>query len=303
MWGAGVPGLECGAANRPGSSLGILTQNWATPMVGGVPYGGIALAFNPPVPGPVAQMGTLDFFAFVDLGSDHTMQIMESFSSGNLVVVGTDYVEYWCQGGMFTFNCSTGWCDCSWATPVTLSGFELADLSGSARIQWETGTTGDLEFQLFGARDGFEWSVPYDAGMPGSYSALDRSAALAEPGEVSYRLFGRLPGEDWLLLREESLAVSGVAYSTRLAAAHPNPFNPKVTLPYSLAEAGRARVAIYDVSGRRVAVLADGQHERGAHSVIWPGRDDSGRAVGSGVYFGKMHAKGYEETRKLVLLR
>jgi hypothetical protein len=248
-------------------------------------------------------MGTLDFFALVDLGPDYWMEIMHSLDSGNLVVVGPDFVEYWCQGGMFTFNCSWGNCECSWATPVTLSSFELTDLSGAARIYWETETTGDLEFQLIGARDGFEWSVPYTSGLPGSFSAEDRSAALSEAGEVSYRLFGRLPGEEWLLLREESLAVSGIAYSTRLQDAHPNPFNPKVTIPYSLAEEGRARVAIYDVSGRRVATLADGHHARGEHAVIWQGRDDSGREAGSGVYFVKMRAKGYEETRKLVLLR
>ncbi len=303
IWLPSITAAEFRVDNLPDESDVLLTENWATPLVIGDPSYGIALAFSSPLPGPVALMGTLDFFALNDLGPNYEMQIMESLTSGNLVVVGEDFIEYWCQGGMFTFNCSYYNCECAWATPVTLSSFELTDLSGSARIRWETETTGELEFRLLGARDGVEWTVPYSSGLPGSFSAEDRSAALSETGEVSYRLFGRLPGEDWLLLREQSLAVSGIAFATRLHDAHPNPFNPKVTIPYSLTEAGRARVAIYDVSGRLVATLTDGHHARGDHAVIWQGHDDAGREAGSGVYFVKMRARGYEETRKLVLLR
>ncbi len=302
-WLPSITAAEFRIENLPEPDEVIITENWATPLIIGEPGYGIALAFDPPLPGPVAIMGRLDFFALYDLGSDYMMSVVESNSSGNLVVVGTDYVEYWCQGGLFTFNCSTGYCDCSWAMPVLLSSFELRDLAGSARIRWETETAGDLEFRLLGARDGVEWSVPYSQELPGSFSAEDHSAALSAAGEVNYRLFGRLPGEDWMLLREESLTLSGIAYPTRLAAAHPNPFNPKVTVPFSLAEAGRARVAVYDVSGRRVATLADGFHASGEHAVIWEGRDDTGREAGSGVYFVTMQAKGFNETQKLVLLR
>ena len=281
----------------------IVTENWNTPLVIGDPGWGIALAFEPPIFGPVAHLGTLECFVIVDIGSDYMMSIEASMNSGNLIVVGTDYVEYWCQGGLFTFNCGGWFCDCSWATPVTLSLFDIEDLGGSARVRWEAELTGDTEFRLLGSRNGFEWSVPYSELGPGSYEAVDASSALAEAGAVSYRLLAREFGGDWQLLREENLQVEGISYPTRLLAAHPNPFNPQITVPFSLSAAGAVRVSIFDVSGRHVATLAEGHLARGEHRVIWRGLDGDGQAVGSGVYFVKMTAPGYSETQKLVLLR
>ena len=281
----------------------IITENWNTPLVIGDPDYGIALAFEPPIAGPVAVMGTIDFFTITDPGPDYWMMVEASLSSGNLVVVGTDYNEYWAHGGMFTFNCSTYYCDCSMATPVTLSSFLAEDLGGSSRIRWESETTGELEFRLFAVRDGLEWNVPYVETGPGTYQAEDGSVALSQPGEVEYRLFGRLPGDEWLLLRSENLEVEGISFPTRLLAAHPNPFNPQVTVPFSLKDPGRVKVSIYDVAGRLVTNLADAHFDRGEHSLVWKGRDDHGQGVGSGVYFVKMEAVGFGETQKLVLLR
>ncbi len=302
-WLPSITAAEFRIEHYPDPSMALVTQNWNTPLVIGTPDWGIALAFDPPLPGPVAVLGTLDFFPLVDFGPDYLMMVEQSNDSGNLVVVGPDYNEYWAHGGLFTFNCSYYYCDCSMATPVTLSSFQAVDLGGSARIDWESDTSGALEFRLFGSRDGFEWSVPYIEAAPGIYRAEDSSAALAQPGEVEYRLFGRLPGEEWLMLRDENLPVEGISYPTRLLAAHPNPFNPKVTVPFSLKDPGRVKVTIYDVAGRQVANLADAHFDRGEHSLVWKGRDDDGHAVGSGVYFVRMETAGFGETHKLVLLR
>ncbi len=54
---------------------------------------------------------------------------------------------------------------------------------------------------------------------------------------------------------------------TSLRGAYPNPFNQVTTVRFSLAEAGPVRLRVYDVLGRRVAVLADSDMVAGAHSV------------------------------------
>ncbi len=287
---------------------GIITYDWNTPLVIGEPGHGIAVAYNPPLPGPIALLGTIDFFEIQDswIGWDHRIAMRETLGSGKLVVVGTDYVEYWCEPGHLTFNCTgslPGGCSCTIAMPVVLSDFSLEDLGGAARLRWSYEGGGDAEFRLEGEREGFRWLVPWQQTAPGQYEALDEAAALATPGSLRYQLWGRLPGETWQPLRDEQLQVAGLAQRTALLAAHPNPFNPSVTLPFTLGTAGRARLAIYDVGGRRVRLLLDEQAAAGPHARVWDGRDEDGRPAGTGVYFVRLEAAGLSESQKLVLLR
>ena len=92
-------------------------------------------------------------------------------------------------------------------------------------------------------------------------------------------------------------------FATRLDPARPNPFNPVTTIAFALPEAGPARLAVYDVSGRLVAVLAEGVHEAGEHEAVWNGRDAAGRQLGSGVYFVRLEFAGSVSTRKMVMVK
>ncbi len=90
---------------------------------------------------------------------------------------------------------------------------------------------------------------------------------------------------------------------TGLKSIHPNPFNPQTTVAFSLASAGLVRIAIYDVRGTLVRRLADEAMPAGEHSVVWNGVDDRGRPASSGIYFVRMIAGSYTETRKIVMLK
>ncbi len=85
--------------------------------------------------------------------------------------------------------------------------------------------------------------------------------------------------------------------------AYPNPFNPMTTIRYDLPEAGKTSLAIFDLAGRRIRTLLDGEMPAGRHSSIWRGRDDAGRPVSSGVYFYRLTAPGYRDSRKVLLLQ
>jgi hypothetical protein len=76
----------------------------------------------------------------------------------------------------------------------------------------------------------------------------------------------------------------GVPLVFRLSDPYPNPFNPSTSILLDLPERGDVRIAVYDVIGREVAVLMDGQAGPGRSAVQWDGRDARGRAVASGVY-------------------
>lgn len=84
----------------------------------------------------------------------------------------------------------------------------------------------------------------------------------------------------------------------------PNPFNPTTEIRYTLASNGSVDLRIYDVSGRIVRSLIESRVEAaGEHEVIWDGRSDGGRLVGSGVYFARLEAGGESRTSRMVIVR
>ncbi len=89
----------------------------------------------------------------------------------------------------------------------------------------------------------------------------------------------------------------------KLVQNYPNPFNPNTTINYQIPVGCHVRLKIFDVTGRLVRTLVDEPKERGIHEAIWNGRDNAGRQVASGVYFYRMEAANYIETKRMVLLR
>ncbi|MDD3642560.1 MAG: FlgD immunoglobulin-like domain containing protein, partial [Candidatus Krumholzibacteria bacterium] len=99
---------------------------------------------------------------------------------------------------------------------------------------------------------------------------------------------------------------TGPVIVPRAAAAlfqnHPNPFNPSTTIEWYLPEAARARVGIFDVSGRVVRRLFDGRCPAGRSAVSWDGCGDGGAPAAAGVYFCRISSGEFEQARKMVLL-
>ena len=88
-----------------------------------------------------------------------------------------------------------------------------------------------------------------------------------------------------------------------LAPNVPNPFNPRTALRFSTAEAGAVRLVVYDVNGRWVCTLVDGDRAAGRHAVVWDGRDHAGRAMASGVYIARLATRHGVLARRLTLVR
>lgn len=84
---------------------------------------------------------------------------------------------------------------------------------------------------------------------------------------------------------------------------HPNPFNPRATVAFTLQ--GRAEVAleVYELSGKRLATLAAGQFDAGDHALSWEGRDGGGYALPSGLYLVRLTAGTTVLSQKVTLLR
>jgi len=90
---------------------------------------------------------------------------------------------------------------------------------------------------------------------------------------------------------------------TELVGNYPNPFNPETTIRFSLQNAGTVSLNVYNARGQLVRSLVNNQMASGAHSVVWNGLDDSGRGVSSGIYYYRMQAGNFNQTRKMVLVK
>ena len=90
---------------------------------------------------------------------------------------------------------------------------------------------------------------------------------------------------------------------------YPNPFNPSTTIAYQIAKPASVKLDIYDILGRKVRNLIDGDVSVGYYSVIWNGRGESGKDVSSGTYLYRFTAvprsgeKAFIHSGKLMLLK
>jgi len=92
--------------------------------------------------------------------------------------------------------------------------------------------------------------------------------------------------------------MDAVPASYALMQNYPNPFNPLTTIVYEVPEPGHVRIAVYDSAGEEVAVLVDGVMAAGRKSV-----DFNGFNLASGVYFYRLQAGSFVQTRQLLLLK
>ena len=98
---------------------------------------------------------------------------------------------------------------------------------------------------------------------------------------------------------------SGVGDLPRGPVLHqnsPNPFNPETVISFTLTSPGAVRLAVYDMAGRLVRILADGDLGAGTHNRTWDGQDENGRVAASGVYLYRLVSGGTTLLGKMTLV-
>lgn len=189
--------------------------------------------------------------------------------------------------------------------PVLLSGFTAEPVDRAVELSWFTsfenrhdgflvyrGETRDAGYRLI------------SGGLvrgTNAYRFLDTGVA---PATTYYYRLGAVDFDGNETMYGPAAATTGLwGQPTSLRAAHPSPFRATTSIAFALASAARTRLAVYDVAGRRVRTLLDGERmEDGAHESVWDGRDDSGLRVGGGTYFVRLTASDVTTTTKVVFL-
>lgn len=91
--------------------------------------------------------------------------------------------------------------------------------------------------------------------------------------------------------------------SFRLGQNYPNPFNPTTQVEFSLPEACHVKLDIYNITGQKVLSLIDNNLDAGVHIIQWDGKDTNGRPVATGIYFYRLQAGEFINSKKMLLLK
>ena len=125
-------------------------------------------------------------------------------------------------------------------------------------------------------------------------------ASAAAEARISHGYSGILTIDTVTAVNDDAVAMP---QATILAAIYPNPFNPRTTIEFELAEAGAIELAIYDLGGRLVRVMDSGSRPAGRYQATWDGQDNDGRAVPTGTYFCRLNTAQGSQTKKMTLAR
>jgi hypothetical protein len=141
---------------------------------------------------------------------------------------------------------------------------------------------------------------PYNPYLSGYYRTPDGAFGLAVGGNTvilaAMRFLGFYDCTQAVGIEEPSQPAVPQAFA--LLPNYPNPFNAATTIKYELPSASDVKLDIFDIAGRKLQTLISEFQRPGAHSIIW----NAGEAS-SGIYFYKIQAGDYSDTRKMILAK
>jgi hypothetical protein len=145
----------------------------------------------------------------------------------------------------------------------------------------------------------FTWNAPAATTGPVTFYVAGNAANnnSAFTGDRIYAASFAFPEFD------PQVAVGDALPVARLLGNHPNPFNPRTVISFSLPREQHVNLDVFTVDGRRVTTLVADVRAAGTHEVTWDGSDDAGRAQPSGTYVYVMRAGETREIGRMTLVR
>ncbi len=192
--------------------------------------------------------------------------------------------------------------------PVELVAFTAAVDGRDIRLAWQTATeTNNFGFEVQSRSGQTDWlKIGFVAGQgtttePKSYDFLDRNLA---PGSYDYRL-RQIDTDGSFEYSPIVAATVGAPESFVLHQNYPNPFNPETTIQFEVP--GRdnetpTALDVYNILGGHVRTLLNEVRPAGTHSVVWDGRNESGRRLATGLYIYRLRSGSFVSTRKMLLV-
>jgi len=201
--------------------------------------------------------------------------------------------------------------------PVSLVAFTATNIANGVTIKWRTATeVGNVGFSIYRSekRDGAYKEIAFICGagnsaMPIDYQFTDKKV------EAGKNYFYYLEDIDLEGEKDKSDIIEVVVPPARpvpkefqLLQNYPNPFNPETWLPYQLSQDVPVTINIYNVKGQLVRSLHLGNKKAGIYvtkskAAYWDGKNETGQAVSSGIFFYHLTAGSFSATRRMLILK
>jgi hypothetical protein len=189
----------------------------------------------------------------------------------------------------------------------------IDDFSNVYVTETSGGGASDLDFATikYHPNGDSAWATRYDglaSGTDDAYAiAVDDSGNVYVTGWSS----GSGTGYDYVTIKyvqsgthvQDETGTREKPSEFALSQNYPNPFNQITKIEFLLAKSGFVSLEIYDILGRKVRALVAEQLSSGYKSVLWDGKNESGKDVASGIYFYQLRVGDFSETRRLVMLK
>ncbi len=219
----------------------------------------------------------LEWVCQTDEESRHPVIAANAFK-GHFYVVWADSTADYDWEILFSMNDGSGW-----QSPENLSGFTYPG-SKNPQIGFLSNETGVGDMALIGYTEGnSDPLLMVNSRYVPVYDIMTVAKFFPVGGGPQSKT-------------NEPIRVSIYAMSS-------NPLREQLKMAFNLLVTTKIRLQVFDILGRCIKVLADGEMDAGRYEVIWAGRDESGRIVADGVYFLKFSAGDYVHLKKIVLVK
>ncbi|MDP3113275.1 MAG: FlgD immunoglobulin-like domain containing protein [Candidatus Cloacimonadaceae bacterium] len=202
--------------------------------------------------------------------------------------------------------------------PVELSSFTASPSANSGvQIMWITQSeTNCMGFYVYRGEDQDfantlrlnQFVSATNTSQMQSYVLFDRE--ISESSTYHYWLesldfdgVNTLHGPISITINYDSSGGGQVPLNTSINSIYPNPFNPDLTIDFSILAPANISLKVYNSKGQHIKTLHSGPRDQGFHRLIWDGKDSQNAAVGSGIYYIVMDGTLLRDVKKAVLMK
>lgn len=291
----------------PGSSPAGWTSLGVFPVTQGPTANGVSLLFATPAifinPGDTAGIAMVFTGAgprYFGTGSPP----YEIYTNTGLTLVTGDArsAPFTPTGSFFSSRALVGEIHYDAVVPVELASFTASVNENTVELSWITATeVNNSGFNVERKTENTEWeNIGFVEGHgttteAQSYSYIDRD--LSE-GSYSYRLKQvDFDGSFKYHMLSETIEIGSVT-TYALAQNYPNPFNPATTISYQIPAEGQVSLKVYDMLGNEVATLVNEIKTAGEYQVEF-----NAGGIASGIYFYRLQAGSFVETKRMMLMK
>ncbi|MHB8338741.1 MAG: T9SS type A sorting domain-containing protein [Ignavibacteriaceae bacterium] len=237
------------------------------------------------------DVATITFNTINHLGSSN---LAWQTANSNWAIFDANNSTIWTKGTFTNLNTSP--------LPVELTTFTADIDNNHVELNWQTATEINnygFEIQRAKKSDSLIWeNIGFVAGSGTSNSQKSYSFEDNNPlqNNFIYRLKQIDINGDYKYSKEIEINLTPKDYV--LFQNYPNPFNPSTTIKFSVPNKSFVNIKVYDITGREVARLFDGEKEAGTYLITF-----NASKLSSGIYFYKISSKSFVQIRKMLLLK